>query len=75
MSKKPMSEKREKEIQPIKEPNSFYERLLLMKESDPKSFDVMSPATKLSLLHYEAGRREHERLETLKVEKKQHLAE
>ncbi len=38
----------------------FYERLAVMRETDPKTFNSISPASKLALFHYEASKRQHE---------------
>lgn len=50
-------------LEELKEPesftlNPFYERLLHLRETNPKAFDSISPASKLSLLKYEALWRE-----------------
>ncbi len=39
------------------EPNPFYERLIQMRERDPRAFSSISPAAKLSLGYYEAAKR------------------
>jgi hypothetical protein len=39
------------------EPNAFMERLIEMRQTNPKSFAGMSPASKLALGHYEAAKR------------------
>lgn len=64
------SEPQQIKIQPIKEPNAFYERLLSIRKTDSKAFDLLSPAMKLALGYYEAGRREQERVELMKAGKK-----
>lgn len=38
--------------------NPFYEKVLSLRASRPKSWAVLSPATKLAALHYEAARRQ-----------------
>lgn len=42
------------------EKNSFYESILSLRETNKKSFDELSPATKMSLLAYEAAKRKAE---------------
>ncbi len=50
------------------EVNTFYERLLDLRRTDPKAFGEMSPASKLSLYAYETAKREHARLQALRDE-------
>ncbi len=50
------------------EVNHFYERLLDLRRTDPKAFNEISPASKLSLLAYETAKREAERLEAIRNE-------
>jgi hypothetical protein len=50
------------------EVNTFYERLLDLRRTDPKAFGEISPASKLSLFAYEAARREDERLQAIRDE-------
>ncbi len=40
--------------------NGFYERLIGLRTTDPKTFNSISPASKLGLFHYEASKRQHE---------------
>ncbi len=44
------------------QPNGFYERLLAMRKSDPRTFATISPASKLALFEYERQKRAHESL-------------
>ncbi len=37
--------------------NGFYESILEMRNKDPRTFDELSPATKLALAYYEAAKR------------------
>ncbi len=48
--------------------NTFYERLLDLRRTNPKAFGEMSPASKLSLYAYETAKREHARLQALRDE-------
>ncbi len=48
--------------------NTFYERLLDLRRTDPKAFGELSPASKLSLFAYEAAKREAERLQAIRDE-------
>jgi hypothetical protein len=48
--------------------NRFYEKLLDLRRTDPKAFNEISPASKLSLLAYEAQKREHARLQAIRDE-------
>ncbi len=48
--------------------NTFYERLLDLRRTNPKAFGEMSPASKLSLYAYETAKREHERLQAIRDE-------
>ncbi len=50
------------------EVNTFYERLLELRRTNPKAFGEISPASKLSLLAYEAAKREEERLQAIRDE-------
>jgi formiminotetrahydrofolate cyclodeaminase len=50
------------------EVNHFYEKLLDLRRTDPKAFNEMSPASKLSLYAYEAQKREHARLQAIRDE-------
>jgi hypothetical protein len=42
------------------EPNRFYERLIVMRRTDRKTFDGFSVPTRLALEEYEKRKREHE---------------
>ncbi len=48
--------------------NTFYERLLDLRRTNPKAFGEISPASKLSLLAYETAKREHARLQAIRDE-------
>jgi hypothetical protein len=48
--------------------NTFYERLLDLRRTNPKAFGEMSPASKLSLFAYETAKREHKRLQAIRDE-------
>jgi hypothetical protein len=48
--------------------NHFYEKLLDLRRTDPKAFDEMSPASKLSLFAYETAKREAARLQAIRNE-------
>ena len=61
-------DERRETVLPIREPNAFMEKLLTLRSTKPREFALISPSMKLSLLHYEAGRREHLRLEDLTKE-------
>ncbi len=50
------------------EPNAFYERVLELRRDRPAAFDSFAPVTKLALGAYEAQKREHERLRTIRDE-------
>lgn len=63
-----MNKEQQDKIQPIPEPNSFYERLLELRATNPETFNVISPVSKLALFHYEAGRRRFFELETIRTE-------
>jgi hypothetical protein len=41
----------------------FYERLAEMRETDPRTFASISPASKLALYHYEANKRQYAQTE------------
>ncbi len=41
------------------QPNGFYESLTRLRESDPRAFATISPASKLALCEYERQKREH----------------
>lgn len=40
--------------------NGFYERLAQMRKNDPRTFNSISPASKLALFEYEKQKRQHE---------------
>ena len=42
------------------ERNGFYERLIVLRRTNRKAFDSLSPQTKLSLGHYEEAKLRHE---------------
>jgi hypothetical protein len=48
--------------------NGFYERLAQMRKNDPRTFNSLSPASKLALYHYEASKRQHEVEQAIKAE-------
>ncbi len=48
--------------------NTFYERLLDLRRTNPRAFGEMSPASKLSLFAYETAKREAARLQAIKDE-------
>lgn len=45
------------------EPNGFYERLIVMRRTDRKTFDGFSVPTRLALEEYEKRKREHEQMQ------------
>jgi hypothetical protein len=47
------------------EPNAFYERVLMLRRTNPAAFDSLAPVTKLSLGQYEAQKRE--RLQAIRL--------
>jgi hypothetical protein len=58
---------------PAFEPNAFYERVLMLRRDRPAAFDSLAPVTKIALGQYEAQKREHERLRTIRDEpRRQH---
>ncbi len=42
------------------EPNAFFERLIVMRETNPRAFDSLSQAARSSLAYYEAAKRKAE---------------
>ncbi len=50
------------------EPNAFYEKILVLRRTNPAAFASLAPVTKLALGAYEAQKREHERLQAIKDE-------
>lgn len=49
-------------------PNAHYEALLRMRSTNPGAWRVLSPNTKLAVQYYEAAKREHERLQSMRSE-------
>ncbi len=47
-------------------PNAFYERVLMLRRTNPAAFDSLAPVTKLALGQYEAQKRE--RLQAIRDE-------
>jgi hypothetical protein len=45
------------------EANAFYERLVNLRSKNRKTFESLSPPTKLALAQYEQSKREHEQAE------------
>ena len=54
--------------QPQLEANGFYERVIDLRRTNRKAFDVLSPVTKLALGEYEAQKREAARLQAIRDE-------
>jgi hypothetical protein len=50
------------------ETNAFYERVLMLRRDRPAAFDSLALVTRLALGAYEAQKREHERLRTIRDE-------
>ncbi len=50
------------------EPNAFYEKVLDLRQANPRAFDSLAPVTKQALYAYETAKREHERLQTIRDE-------
>jgi hypothetical protein len=50
------------------EPNAFYEKVLDLRQANPRAFDSLAPVTKLALGAYEAQKREHVRLQAIRDE-------
>ncbi len=48
------------------EPNAFYERVLMLRRTNPKAFEGLAPVTKLALGQYEVQKRE--RLQAIRDE-------
>jgi hypothetical protein len=44
------------------EPNAFFERLIVMRETNPRVFDSLSTPARSSLAYYEAAKRRAEML-------------
>ncbi|MDQ3686723.1 MAG: hypothetical protein M3430_14165 [Acidobacteriota bacterium] len=53
---------------PAFEPNAFYERVIVLRRTDARAFDSLAPITKIALGHYEAQKREAERLQAIRDE-------
>ncbi len=53
---------------PAFEVNSFYERVLELRRTDPRAFDSLAPVTKQALYAYETAKREHTRLAAIRDE-------
>jgi len=50
------------------EPNAFYEKVLDLRQTNPKAFDSLAPVTKQALYAYETAKREHTRLADIRDE-------
>ena len=50
------------------EPNAFYEKVLDLRQANPRAFDSLAPVTKQALYAYETAKREHQRLESIRDE-------
>jgi hypothetical protein len=50
------------------EPNAFYEKILVLRRTNPAAFDSLAPVTKLALYAYEMAKREHKRLQAIRDE-------
>jgi hypothetical protein len=50
------------------ESNGFYERLIIMRRTDRKTFDGFSIPTRLALAEYEKQKRQHEAEQAVKRE-------
>ncbi len=48
--------------------NHFYERVIELRRTNPRDFDSLSPAVKISLGQYESQKREAERLQAIQDE-------
>lgn len=49
-------------------PNAYFESLLRLREQNPTTFRILSPALRLSVGYYEAAKREHARLKAMREE-------
>lgn len=65
MSLPVLRDSQEQAVQQIFEPNAFYEKILDLRRTNPRDFDSLSPAVKISLGAYEAQKREAERLQAI----------
>ena len=54
--------------QPTFERNGFYEKIIALRKSQPKAFESLSPATKMSLAQYETQKCEAARLQAIRDE-------
>lgn len=54
--------------QPSFETNGFYERLLVLRRTDPKVFEFISPVSKLALAEYERQKRAQAEVEAMRDE-------
>ncbi len=50
------------------EQNAFYERVMMLRRTNPAAFDSLAPVTKQALYAYETAKREHARLEAIRDE-------
>jgi hypothetical protein len=50
------------------QPNAFYERVMMLRRTNPAAFDSLAPVTKQALYAYETAKREHTRLEAIRDE-------
>ncbi len=50
------------------EPNAFYERVMMLRRTNPAAFDSLAPVTKQALYAYETAKREHKRLQAIRNE-------
>jgi hypothetical protein len=53
---------------PAFEINHFYERVLDLRQANPRAFNSLAPVTKLALGAYEAQKREAARLQAIRTE-------
>ncbi len=49
-------------------PNPFYEKLGVLRATNPRAFAGLSPASKMALYAYETAKREHSRLAAIRDE-------
>ncbi len=50
------------------EMNAFYEKILVLRRTNPAAFASLAPVTKQALYAYETAKREHSRLEAIRDE-------
>jgi hypothetical protein len=50
------------------ETNAFYEKILVLRRTNPAAFASLAPVTKLALYAYETAKREHQRLAAIRDE-------